>query len=135
MSIYASKKPIVIGVIPSNNIRHRNDPEKLAPNTSPTKVKEILNLVAGIWRVEFKLRASWQYTPVGAQIYRNGSAYGASRQTTSTTYITYQEDLYFNAGDLIQLYAWTEDSYNPAYVKELRLLGDYVYLPVHNTLV
>lgn len=46
---------------------------------------------------------SWSGT---AQIFKNGSAVGTLRNTT-TSWVTHSEDLTFAAGDLIQLYAQT----------------------------
>jgi len=134
MSIYVGIKPKIIGVKPSSNIQHRNDTERLSNSTSPTKIKEIVNLVAGVWRVEFKLRTTNSAGTAYGQIYRNGSPYGTLRSTTSTTYVTFQEDLPFQVGDFIQLYVYISNSAYYVVTKELRLLGDFTDIPAYNSI-
>jgi len=112
-----------VQVQPSETLRHTNDPEKSTTSTYSTRLKEIFSAVTGVWRVRFDLRSSSSaYTAYGA-IYRNGSPHGASRSTTSTTYVTFTEDLSFTTGDRIQLYG-AVSSGGTAYVRNFRLYGD-----------
>jgi len=134
MSIYISKKPRFTGVVPSNNIQHRNDATTGTTSVTPTKVKEIITLVTGVWRVEFKLYTTSTTATATGRIYRNGNPYGTTRETSSTSPVTFQEDLFFHAGDFIQLYLNTSDPSYPAVCRDFRLLGDFADQPAYNTL-
>jgi hypothetical protein len=121
-------------VLPSENLRHSNDATKYIYNTSATKAKEITNGIRGKWRVKFQLYSYVGGATAYAQIYRNGSAYGLSRATTSSTPVTYTEDLFFDVADLIQLYAYTDNADFPAVVQNFRLYGDIIDAIAYNTL-
>jgi len=60
-------------------------------------------LQSGYYKVSFDLRRVGN-TAYG-RVYKNGSAFGTERVTGSTTYVNFTEDLYFAAGDTIQLFA------------------------------
>jgi hypothetical protein len=120
-------------VIPSENLKHSNDAEKNTNSTSYVKLKEIFNGIRGWWRVSFDLRSTSSYTAYG-RIYRNDSAYGTERSVTSTSYVTFTEDLFFDVADRIQLYAKQYSSSAYAYVRNFRLYGDFIDVITYNTL-
>ena len=72
--------------------------------TTLTKKKEISVGTGGVITVSFGMYADYPGDSV-AQIYVNGVARGTLRTTTSTTTITYTENITVVAGDLVQLYA------------------------------
>jgi len=119
------------GVLPpqaqaSDSIRLSSDSEKcLDPFTTWTKAKEIKVLRTGYFRVSFDIRVEGSSTVYG-EVYRNDSPYGGTRSTTSTTYVSFSQDLFFEMGDLVQLYvkAATADVY--VYVRNFRIRYDTV---------
>jgi len=88
-----------------------------------TKIKEILILKTGRYRTKFDLRSDTGGVTMSARIYKNGSTHGTLRQTTSTDYTTYTEDLPFAEGDLCQLYVDTTSPPAKAYIRNFRLYG------------
>lgn len=93
--------------IGSDTLQFSADTERSTTSNTSTKLKEIIVAVGGVVRVSFDLKHSTGSSTFSyAQIYRNGVPWGTQRQTDSTSYITYTEDIYVNKGDLIQLYAW-----------------------------
>ena len=74
-----------------------------------------------ILRVRFAIWSADGNTVYG-QIYRNGSPYGTLRSTTSTSPVTYTEDLEFAKGDTIEL--WCKGP-KGVYFKNFRVYADY----------
>jgi hypothetical protein len=133
MSLYHPARSRLTLVKPSDILIHSNDAEKSTGSTTYVMLKEIVNGIDGCWRVGFDLRSSGGYTARGI-IYRNGSSYGTERATTSTSYVTFTEDLYFSRMDKIQLYARIYSTPQLAYVRNFRLYGDIIDAVAHNTL-
>lgn len=79
--------------------------------TTPTKVKEAIVRLAWTYTVKFGLSNQWSWwETVFWQIYKNWSAFWTLQSTTSSSDVTFTEDLNFIDWDLIQLYlykAWT----------------------------
>lgn len=73
-------------------------------------------------RVYFELKTTSGYTSYG-RIYKNGATFGTLRSTTSTSYQTYSEDLEFNDGDTIELWAATTPADNYWFVRNFRVQG------------
>lgn len=73
-----------------------------------TSYSETLNwrvLKSGTYRVKFYLTCStYGAASTYARIYKNGVAYGTARITGTAA--TFTQDLYFNAGDTVQIYAY-----------------------------
>jgi len=67
------------------------------------KVKEVLVRTQGTIRVKFDLKKDGTNTALG-RIYINGVAVGTERDTNSTSYVNYSEDISVEANDLVQLY-------------------------------
>ncbi|WP_405131824.1 phage tail protein [Paenibacillus sp. FSL H8-0317] len=77
--------------------------------TSPVKVAEVgINITSGMYRIGYDLTPSIGGNSVFAQIYVNGVPKGILRSTT--TYMSYQEDITVEAGVKIQLYIWSGSS-------------------------
>ena len=85
-------------------------------STSWVKVREIAVGKKGEYRVVFKIRREGGTTEnAQGRIYKNGVAYGTSRFTPETSYVTFTEDLAFGAGDLCQLYCLAQSPASCSY--------------------
>lgn len=118
---------ISIGSVVSATTRNSNDTEKSTAATSLTKIKEIrLDEDANALRIYYSLRTSnASYTAYG-HLYLNGVALGTIAETNDTVGYAVEEDFAqeFVAGDLIQIYAYSEGGGSTAYVKNMRLKYD-----------
>ena len=65
----------------------------------------------GTLRIKFDLKSSSTGKHAYGKIYINGEAAGTERDTTSTDYTTYSEDIEVEAGDLIEVYLKAESGY------------------------
>lgn len=98
-----------------------SDAEASTGATTYTKLKEIWIPRGGTLRIKFDLRTTSDSATAYAVIYRNGTQVGTVRSTTSTSYVTYSEDIAgWSAGDLVQLYAKISNTYT-AYVQNFRI--------------
>jgi len=113
------------GYILSNDVLQANDASKCFSATSYTKAKEIqiTNLAPSptTLRTYFEIYTTNTALYAYGRIYRNGSAYGTERYTSSTTPVAFTEDLQFSVGDYVQLYA-----YNSVCVQNFRILGKVI---------
>ena len=117
-------------VTPSNNIKFSSDAEVYVGSSTYTLYKRIAINTFGKVRISFDLyggpASTSPHTGYG-RIYRNGSPYGTERATDSTTYVTFTEDLFFEPGDVIELYAHCSISGSThAYVRNFRVSFDFV---------
>ncbi len=104
----------------SDTLQNSNDTEQFTISLATyVKQKEVfLNDTLSVCRVKFDLKTASAGTAYG-RIYRNGSATGTARSTTSTAYSTFSEDfLGFASGDLIQIY--TTGTEANQYVRNMR---------------
>ncbi len=60
---------------------------------------------AGSLRTRIGIVADTSETAVTAQVYKNGSAAGTQRSNSAQNYAYFNEDISFNAGDTLELYA------------------------------
>lgn len=116
-------------VTASDVLLHSNDTERYTSSGSYVKLKEIeipLKIIDGsVFRIKFDMKTNPASGNVYGKIYRNGATHGTQRVSTSSTYITYSEDLAAIGGDLIQIYGFTTDA--PCYIRNFRLYGDLDY--------
>lgn len=112
------------GIIASDELRLSSDTELNASNTGYLICKEIGVNMAGIWRIKFSLKASSGDEAYG-KIYKNGVALGTERENTTTAWVEYSEDLWFDVGDLVQLYTKAKNVGDVWYAKNFRLYGDF----------
>ena len=91
-----------------------------------TKTKDILINTAGIYRVKFYVRSNDDVHTAYGQIYKNDVAYGTMRENTTTSNTVYTEDLYFDAGDNVQIYAKQIDAGYYYVVGDFRLYDNLV---------
>lgn len=104
--------------VASDNIFQSNDAGKSVNSTTMTKKKEIKvnRAMKGTIRIYFELKTNnATYGVAQGQIYKNGSPIGTLRQTSSTTYIPFTEDLAVDLlpDDLLQIYI--RDAFNSIY--------------------
>lgn len=90
--------------------------QNLSGSSSPIKAKGIkITGSGGTVRVKFDLQSDTSSNTVYGRIYVNGVPKGTQRSTTSTTYVTYTEDISFSSGEEIQIYIWSADGMNRAW--------------------
>jgi hypothetical protein len=121
---------------PSNNLKASSDTQQSTTSASYVKIKEITVADyapkigykdAGKLRIKFDLATNNSTVTAYGRIYKNGNAFGTERTTTSTSPVTFTEDLEFKSGDLIQLYAHSNGS-KQALVSNFRIYADAVCL-------
>ena len=98
--------------------------ETIATSITYIALKQIRLDRGGTLRISFKLRrVGGSLLPVYGRVYRNGSAVGTERSTTSTSGDTYTQDISgWSAGDRIQVYGRTSDAISTTVgVSELRV--------------
>jgi hypothetical protein len=120
---------------PGDIVAIANDPYTQTQEITYTKLKEIQIATGGTIRISFDLQTNGgSYTAYG-RIYKNGVAVGTQRSTTSTTYVTFSEDLAgFSAGDLVQLYGKQQSASYICFVRNFRLKANKGHMH-NNTLV
>lgn len=85
---------------------HSNATGQTTTSTSYWKVKESRIGKGGTYRIAFGLRTDNSSVAAFGRIYRNGVAVGTERSTTSTTLVTFTEDVSgWSPNDLVQIYA------------------------------
>lgn len=114
-----------IPILPGNSQIYLNATENYYRYAAATKVREVRTAQKATYRVKFDMWAQ-SGGDIRGQIYKNGVAYGTLRSTTSTTAVTFTEDLVFQANDLIELYVYSIDS---TYANNIKNFGLYVYTP------
>jgi len=102
-----------------------NDTERTTTSTGYVKLKETKIAKSGTYRIKFEIKISGTTSPNAyGQIYRNGVAVGIERNTASTTYIPYSEDISgWSAGDLIQIYAKNTSAFT-TFIRNFRIHGE-----------
>lgn len=110
----------------SDNLKNSNDTEKSTAALTYTKIKEIVltDALPGV-RLKFDLKTAGGGATATARAYKNGVAIGTEQTDVTGGYVTKSED--FTAwvvGDLIQIYAYTSDVAQAAYVCNMRLYYD-----------
>jgi len=102
--IHGLLKKYVIGDVALQN----NGAERYTTNGGYTKKLDIeidtLHADPSTLRVGFQLKTTNAGSAAWGRIYKNGVAAGAERTTIDTNYETFEEDIAFAEGDLIQLY-------------------------------
>ena len=77
----------------------------------------------GVLRVKFDIKSEGEPT-IHGQIYKNGTAIGTDRSTTSSSYVTYSEDISgIKVGDVIQLYVWCTTGWANVWHQNFRIYG------------
>jgi hypothetical protein len=94
-----------ISAIASNNVKLAHDAVFTNTGAGLILVKSIRTLVTGTIRVSYDYAAGYVGPAFNFRIYKNGVAFGTNRTSTSTSYVNWSEDLFFSAGDVIQLYS------------------------------
>ena len=99
-----------IPIVATDELRNSNNTQKTTTSTSYVKLKEVkLGAVpSGLTSIRISFDLNGNGGTVYAQIYRNGTAIGTERSTTSVTPVTFTEDFTTTTwakNDLIQLYA------------------------------
>jgi len=124
----SSRKPAKYYV--SDDLLLSSDAEVSTNSTTATEKREN-SLVEGNFRIAFDLKAENASWAAGGQIYKNGATIGTLRSTTSTTYVTYSEDINsWVDNDLEQLYIKTSYNVYLAYARNFRTYGKFPVMAV-----
>ena len=114
--------PYLAQITADNTVLLANDAEvSWATNTTYTKKKECCVGVFGIYCVKFDLKINAGANTAYGKIYVNGIAVGTERSTQSTAYVTFTENLFIKANDLVQLYI--QRSAGTSYAQNFRMCG------------
>jgi hypothetical protein len=108
--------------VASDNLRASDDAEIFTTYTTYIKAKTINTTIKGQKRVKFDLRTSNSSYTVYGRIYENGVAVGTERSTTSTSYVTFSQDL--NNMQYVELWYHTSDASAYAYVANFRIYAN-----------
>jgi len=111
-----------------------NNALKYTYSTTYVKLKEIridlLRVSPATLKIYYEFYSTGGNT-VYAQIYRNGSAYGTERSTTSTSPIAVTENLQFSQGDYVQIYGKSSTTNDYVNVQNFRIYGSAIpYAPL-----
>jgi hypothetical protein len=109
----------------SDSLKNSDDAEKSSTLAAYTKKKEVKVNEAynGVMRIKFDLKSS---SPVVyGRIYKNGVAIGTEQSTSSSSYVTFTEDLALTLvpDDLLQIYV-KHDGSGTVYVSNFRFYYD-----------
>lgn len=85
-----------------------------------TKMESVKVNLPGVYRIKFKLKTDDPSVSTHGRIYKNGTAVGTKRQTSSTEYVQYTQDLSAVAGDIFQIYIYTD-----GYEEQWAYLSDF----------
>lgn len=104
-------------VSPGDNIASQvipgtGDSGYLNTGATPVRVGSYFTVqVSGTYRVKFSIRGYYHVADSISygRIYRNGAAYGTTRGADGTAWVTFVEDLFFNAGDTVEFWGWVYD--------------------------
>lgn len=106
---------------PGSNIICSYDTLTQANQLSWTKQYELKVSRTGTLTISFDLASTAGHT-VHAKIYRNGSAIGTERTTTSATPTTFTEDLSgWSTGDTVEIWTYTDNAASDANITNFRL--------------
>lgn len=108
----------------SANLKISADTERTTSSVGLFLVKSIRPSYGGVIRVAHEMKNSSAGFDVNSRIYVNGVATGTARNTQSTTYVSYSEDITINPGDQVQLYFGSTDVSRTCYVQNFRVSFD-----------
>lgn len=107
----------------SDSIIAELDTERNTTELGYTKLKELQIFIAGFYRISMDLKGSNPGTDAFCKIYKTGVAYGTEYTNDTTSYTSHSEDLYFDRGDLIQLYCKSAHESWAAYIRNFKIKG------------
>lgn len=116
----------------SSNVRLSADTARSTTTLTPwTLVKSIRAPFSWIVNVYQEIKNTWWFT-VTSVIYRSGISLWSSwtNSTVNTTYTAFNNDIYVNEWDLVELYYYTNNASGTASVQNFRLRYDVVVWPV-----
>lgn len=88
-------------------------------------ISEIIkvNGIGGTIRIKYDIKTAGDYLG-NSKVYVNGKAVGVTRNFTSSTYTTFTEDIKVNAGDALQIYAFSPSSI--IYLRNFNIYNSFV---------
>jgi hypothetical protein len=104
-----------------------NDTEATLYNiTTYTKMKEDSMIAPGAYTISFDMKINGVDTAYG-RIYINGVAVGTEQSTTSSSYVTFTENISVKTGDLVQIYSRASITLRTVYIRNFRMCGVISY--------
>lgn len=92
----------------TNEIQATADTERTTSSNTYVKLKDIsINNIGGVIHTTFDLKTDNGANAAFGRVYVNDIAVGTERTTTSTSFVTFVEDITVVAGDNVQIYAHT----------------------------
>jgi hypothetical protein len=79
-------------------------------------------------RTYFEMETSNSTVTAYGRVYKNGVAFGTERSTTSTSYVSFSEDLLFAEGDTVELWGHVSSTGYNEYVRNFRILGLVIFV-------
>ena len=115
--------------IASDDVVFENNTNESTTNMTYTKLKEITAYISA------KIRVYWGMLSVTgpivySKVYLNGVVVGTERNTTSTSYVYFTEDIEIKNGDLIQIYGKSSDGISGCMIAEQKIkFAEFVSTP------
>ena len=111
----------------SSNVRNFNDTEQTTTNQSYTKIKEILireKITA--FKLYWQQKVSAGGHQIHVRMYKNGTGIGTEAISNNRGYVdvSYNYTTTFENGDLLQMYAYSDDAGCTVYVHNMRMKYD-----------
>lgn len=119
-----SGKVSAITLTAGENYILRDQTSASVNTTSYSKVKEYQIGYSGVIRVVMGIYATGLSTDAFGRIYVNGVAVGTERSTSSTTTVSFTEDIPISAGDLVQMYVKKAGTNSVAYSEFYLKIGN-----------
>ena len=110
-----------ISVIAGTNVYLSADTERTNDTTSYTKIKEVTITRSGTYTIAWEHKIQTNPLICYTRVYKNGSAFGTEKTTSSASYWAVSDDLAFAVGDLCQLYIKTSSARVTAYAKNFKV--------------
>jgi hypothetical protein len=111
-------------IVPTDDVIVDNPTERTTNSTSYVRVKESRIFCRGKIRVYFEIHTTSSGYAANGWVYRNGVAVGTERSTTSTTYVSFTEDIdgWFE-GDCCQIYGKIGTTAQTCYIRNQQIKG------------
>jgi hypothetical protein len=98
--------------VASDTVLYTNATERTTVSTTAEKLKEMnMDFIQGTIRTYFELRVATAGGTAYGQVYKDGTALGTARSTTSVSYVSFTEDLAFTQNSLYQVYGNAANGY------------------------
>lgn len=116
--------PVVkTGVVASDTLQASADTAKTSLGSTMALKKKITAIYTGIHRVYYEYLGTVDFA-IGVQVYKNGEGYGTYKDSNSTSWLSFSEDLFFAEGNSIEL--WAACGATAGSIKNFRIYYSFV---------